>query len=143
MTRLLQTIPITTGINLHIVKWLGQKLCSYSTENQKCLLLFDEISLGHGLTYDKSNDKIVGYVDLGHLGRFHQEANHALVFMLVGINGYWKQPIAFYFTKDQVKTIHLKQIIKAVISCLLDHNINVMGCVCDQGTVTIIKTHLF
>lgn len=34
-----------------------------------CTLIFDEISLAQQLTFDISNDKIVGYVDHGTVGR--------------------------------------------------------------------------
>lgn len=60
-------IPLETGINR-----------KNSLKNKKCLA-FEKLSLG--FKYDKYNDKVTGYVDLGSLGRRNEIANHALVFL--------------------------------------------------------------
>lgn len=133
LVRLLKTIPLYTGINLHILHSLKKRLDRCPSELKRCVLLFDEVSLQQGLSYDQANDFIAGYVDLGKIGRFKEEANHALVFMLAALNGKWKQPIAFYFTKDQVKTVHLKELLQYILLCLVENDIEVIGCVCDQG----------
>lgn len=133
LARLLKDIPLSTGINLQILRSLKKRLGRASYEHQKCILVFDEVSLQQGLTYDEFNDYICGYVDLSKLGRLKEEANHALVFMLAASSGKWKQPIAYYFTKDQVKTVYLKQLLQEILLCLIENDIDVIGCVCDQG----------
>lgn len=135
LNRILKDIPLSTGVNLQILYSLKRRLAKCSEELQKCVLLFDEVSLQHGLTYDQLNDNIVGYVDMGDLGRFREEANHALVFMLASVSGKWKQPIAFYFSKDQTKTIYLKGLLRNILSCLIKNGFDVIGCICDQGKV--------
>lgn len=83
-----------------------------------CSLLFDEISFSDQLTFDSAKDKVLGYVDLGLLGRINNHANHAIVFMIHGLHKPWKQPVAYFFTKDTVKTPQLKFLIKNVIMTL-------------------------
>ena len=50
------------------------------------------------IDYNWHNGTYSGYVDLGH-GPEAEEAKEALVFMLVGMSGGWKAPIAYYLTK--------------------------------------------
>lgn len=142
LIRILKNIPLETGLDIKLLTHLKERLSRFNEDCKKCILLFDEISLRQGLTYNKTTDSIVGYVDLGHLGRMKQEANHALVFMLVSLKGKWKQPIAFYFTRDQIKTPHLKQLLTHILHYLVDNQIDVVACVCDQGKINfeIINT---
>lgn len=99
-----------------------------------CALLFDEMSISTNLKYNTSLDEVVGYVDLGSLGRSHEYANHALVFMIQGLYKRWKQPIAYYFTKDVVKTKTLKILIVEIISALQNCGLIVVCTICDQGS---------
>ena len=70
-----------------------------STDNldRNCILYFDEISLSQQPVFNPSEDKVVGYVDLGKkLGRRNEFANHALVFVVHGLKTAWKQPVLYY-----------------------------------------------
>ncbi|CAH1383823.1 unnamed protein product [Tenebrio molitor] len=86
------------------------------SKNKICKLIFDEVALSTNLTYSRSTDKIIGYEDLGSLGRNKNLANHALVFMVQGLCSGWKQPISYYFVKDTVKSQNLKFLITEVIT---------------------------
>ncbi|KAI4469765.1 thap domain-containing protein 9 [Holotrichia oblita] len=101
--------------------------------NKICSVMFDEISLSTNLTYCKLTNSIIGYEDLGSLGRADSFANHALVFMVQSIYSGWKQPIAYYFTKDSVKSKDLSYLIREVIEQLQCIGIKVACTVCDQG----------
>lgn len=50
-----------------------------------CSLCWDEISLTKGLNYNKKEDKFIGTVDMGFMGREKLFADHALVFMVQGL----------------------------------------------------------
>lgn len=50
------------------------------------------------IDYDSSKKEYVGYLDLGTGPDLNTEAKEALVFMLVGISGSWKAPVAYFFT---------------------------------------------
>ena len=70
------------------------KAKSMLPEDQKCILLADEISLKSGYHYNSKEDTISGVEDYGE-ERTKVGANSALVFMLRGIKRKWKQPIFF------------------------------------------------
>ena len=60
--------------------------------------MLDAMSIGQHVDYNWRTGAHSGYVDLGQ-GAEEEEAKEALVFMLVGLNGGWKAPIAYYLTK--------------------------------------------
>jgi len=41
-----------------------------------------------------------GFVDLGNNEEIDDEAKEVLVFMLVGLQGHWKVPVAYFFTNN-------------------------------------------
>jgi len=59
--------------------------------NQKCILVFDEMSVKNELEYNSKDDKVYGFEDFGEFGRVKAFANHALLLMLRGLNKSWKQ----------------------------------------------------
>lgn len=67
-----------------------------------CNLVIDEIAIRESIDYDEK--RYYGHVDL----EINEEINcdnlpiarHALVFMLVAINGHWKVPVAYFFIKS-------------------------------------------
>lgn len=131
---LLQNIPIQPGLNTLYLKKLSKKIAKMQPLDKTCTLIFDEISLAEKLCFDASQDKVLGYVDLGSMGRQNQIANHALVFMACGLHKKWKQPVSFYFTKDTIKTGQLKNLLKETISALQGIGLSVLATICDQGS---------
>ncbi|EEZ99156.1 hypothetical protein TcasGA2_TC016155 [Tribolium castaneum] len=77
--------------------------------------LLNDVDTDKAEHYDKSRQVIIGFEDLGHLGRSLKYADHGLALMGRGIRKRWKQPIAYYFTASTISAVALKQIIvKAV-----------------------------
>ncbi|ENN78824.1 hypothetical protein YQE_04718, partial [Dendroctonus ponderosae] len=101
--------------------------------DRNCILMFDGILLSKQLTFDKSKNMIIGYVDLGHLGRVNKPPNHALVFMVHGLHNNRKQPVAFFFTRITVESKSLQSLIKDIIIALKAAGLVVLATVCDQG----------
>lgn len=133
LRKLLLQIPFDAGLNIELLGRLKKIIKNLRPLDRNCILMFDEIALSEQAILDKVNDKIVGYVDLGSLGRKNQFANQALVFMIHGLHKAWKQPIAFYFTRDTIRTPDLKYLIIEVISSLQSIGLEVLATVCDQG----------
>ncbi|ENN76562.1 hypothetical protein YQE_07012, partial [Dendroctonus ponderosae] len=94
--------------------------------DRNCILMFDEMS--EQLTFDKSRNMIIGYVDLGYLGRVNKSANHALIFMVHGLHKNWKHPVA-----GTVESKALQSLIKDIIIALEAAGLVVLATVCDQG----------
>lgn len=94
MNRLL----FTSGIDNGMIPSLQIKVSVLPDSELDCVLMLDEIYLRKGFSCDPARHKIMGFVDLGHLGGRPVPAKHALVFMVRGIYGNWKMPVAYYFT---------------------------------------------
>ena len=58
-------------------------------QQKLCVVTLDEISLKSNLKCQSNSDELVGLEDYGHLGKTKNKANHALVFMLRGIQVKW------------------------------------------------------
>ena len=144
-TRLLKAvsakIPFEPGINIAVVQELKRKCKSLKKLDRNCVLLMDEAQLAAELSYESHNQKIIGFEDLGHLGRSIGQANHALVFMVRGVRKKWKQVVAYYFTKNTISTDSLKALIVKIISELQECGFNVMSTVCDQGPTNKAAVH--
>lgn len=67
-----------------------------------CCLMLDAMSIRKQLLYDGHSKTTVGFINLGvgEEEESEQLASEALVFMLVGLRGKWKAPIAYYFTRS-------------------------------------------
>ena len=65
-----------------------------------CCLLLDAMAIKQQIDYDTHKQKFTGYVDLGNGDELDCEAKEVLVFMLVGLKGHWKAPIAYFFTRS-------------------------------------------
>jgi len=51
------------------------------------------------ISYNGHTGRMCGSVDLGNNEDTDDEAKEVLVFMLVGLQGHWKVPVAYFFTK--------------------------------------------
>ena len=80
--------------------------------------------------------KVVGTVDYGTAApeATDEPATEALVFMVVGMTGHWKHPIA-YVLQDKCSAYVQAQLIKDCIGLLHTEGINVLAVVFD-GTFT-------
>lgn len=128
---LLKKVPFQPGINNHCLKKLEHRISKMHVLYRKCTLKFDETFLAQQLTFDITRDKIVGFVDLGTVGRQNEYANHGLVFLIHGVRKTWKQPLAYYFTKNCIKTNNLVFILKEIITSLQNIGLTVVATVCD------------
>jgi hypothetical protein len=65
--------------------------------------MFDELSVREKLCFILKFSCLVGFEDLGNLGRTINIANHAMVFKLHGLYNKWKQPVAYYLIDGGAK----------------------------------------
>ena len=93
--------------------------------------MIDEMSIKKATTWVKSEQKFVGYVDLGgKLGQDNEKvATSALVLMAVGLRKKWKMPVSFHFTAGLTAET-LSVLIKQAITALSDIDVNVKA-ICD------------
>lgn len=135
--KLCANLPFLPGINDHIFNQLRTNVVKMEDKDKLCSVMFDEIAISPGFHYSKFSDQVVGYVDLGSLGKSNDIANRVLVFMIRGLNKEYKQPIAYYFTKDSIKTGSLVILLKEIISMLQNIGFKVLCTVCDQSATNV------
>lgn len=129
LSKLLNKVPFHPGINQHIFENLKCQVRNMKEVDKTCVLLFDEMVLEPGLTYDRKNDIIFGFeINYEHTTTA-QFSDHVLVFMIRGIKKKWKQPIAYYFCNGTTKTNCLVLYIKQVISNILTTGLKIVATV--------------
>lgn len=133
LQKLLTNMPFEPGIHPEMFLRLSRRVSKMKPLDRNCALLFDEIALSEQLVFNTSEDKVSGFVDLGPLGRKNEQANHALIFMVNGLHKTWKQPVAYFFTKDTIKTYDLKYLIHHIIVKLEETGLTILCCICDQA----------
>lgn len=137
LQRTLNSVTINPGISDHIFNYLAAVSVEMKPLHRYCVLMFDEVYLQPHLNINMQYKCIDGLENLGD-GCSNNIADHALVFMLQGINQKWKQPVSYYFVRSGVKTIKLKSILKDIISAIHEKTkFCVLATVSDQGSANV------
>lgn len=129
----LKKLLISARLNTLILKHLKNKAPKMSEKDKVCILMWDEVSIQPKITYDIRKDIICGFEDWGNY-RTNKVADHALVFMLRGLNSGWKLPISYSFCDKQTNTAQLIRCIKEHICKISNTDFNIVATVCDQGS---------
>ena len=94
------------GFQSEIIEDLKKRTNSYSGHQRYNILMFDEMKIKSNLVFDKNNDELIGFVDLGHpdlnFSSFEEEnslATHALIFYLRGLATNLKYCFGYFATK--------------------------------------------
>uniref|UniRef100_A0A9J7Y0J1 Uncharacterized protein n=1 Tax=Cyprinus carpio carpio TaxID=630221 RepID=A0A9J7Y0J1_CYPCA len=120
-------------------------------------LMLDAMSIKNHVQYDPQTQTMFGYVDMGDRLNETDIASDVLVFMVVGLQGYWKAPIAYYLTKSltpqsqkvlvehALEELHRRQI-RVVCMTMDGHASNVsmctqLGCDLKADPCEPLKTH--
>ncbi|KAK7590319.1 hypothetical protein V9T40_001932 [Parthenolecanium corni] len=101
------------------------------------VLLLDEMKLSPSVRFDKSDLKILGFVDLGKYTPADQVGelgDHALVIMFQPFVGKWVQSLACFLSRGAANGVVLTQIILEAIILLGNANFYVHGITTDGAT---------
>ncbi|KAL0129508.1 hypothetical protein PUN28_001639 [Cardiocondyla obscurior] len=96
-----------------------------------CLLMWDEMLLQLHVDYDTKKKHIVGFEDFGAKRRA-RFADHALIFMVRGIQNGWKFPLAYYFCDGVTKTDQLIEWIKDIVKIIINSGLYLVAFVCND-----------
>lgn len=135
LKQLMSKIKLHAGINDVIFAELKKTVSTMPVENRLVTLIFDEMTITPYLQFNTYVDEIEGFADNG-VDKSNKISDHALVFMIKGVQVNYKQPVAYYFTQ-KMKSISLKETIKNVIDCVQKTGLVVIATVCDQSTVNV------
>ena len=129
----MRKINIYPGLNFKIIHALFSKVKVMASGGELCSLVFDEISLREGVSYDEGKDEIEGLEDFGLFGKSKYVANHATVFMLKGLKFNWKQPIGYFLSCGPLNSHILHTILIDCLNHLCHIGFNVKAIIADQG----------
>lgn len=97
----------SSGIGQHALDALQAKSDEVLAKQKQQLIIsitFDEMAIQRNLTYCRTSNKFVGLIDKGAEDANDEFtlANNVIVFMAVGVNAQFQQPVAFYFIRTLV-----------------------------------------
>ncbi|XP_049267586.1 uncharacterized protein LOC125756720 [Rhipicephalus sanguineus] len=92
----------------------------------------DEMEISQGFGHDPPLDCLFGGTTLPESNA--QVANHALVFMIGGLNTRWKQVIAYHFTGRSVNGALLKDLVFHLIELCFNISLRVLVVTSDMGS---------
>lgn len=130
----LKVCNLRTGVKTNLTQKLFLKAQTMTEREKTCVVMFDELALKKMLEFNRYQDIIEGYQDLGKLGREEKLANTALVFLIRGLFHNWRIPFGYFVSAGPVNSDALQQIIVSVISALKNMSFNPKVIVCDQGS---------
>jgi hypothetical protein len=114
--------------------------------------MFDEMSIKELLQFNQENDSIESFEELGRHSRASSMANHALVFMIIGLCKGWKYPKACCLTTGSTKSGMLDNFLMEVLNACHNTGLEVVSTTCDMGVNSVKalkllgvseKTHFF
>lgn len=134
---LLQKVDIHPGPINFINRHLKKQVELMKERDKVCLLMWDEMILQLHVDYDTKKKHIVGFEDFGTKRRA-RFADHALIFMVRGIQSGWKFPLAYYFCDNATKTDQLIEWIKDITKIIINSGLYLVAFVCNNGKRNIM-----
>ena len=137
LRRWLCNIEVRPGFPPKVFELLKERVAIMTERDKFCVVSFDEMSLRAGFSYNITDDQVEGFEDYGSLGKTSKAANHALVFMVRGLMGKWKQPLGYFLSRDATRAEKLEPLLKDCIQKLKDIGLHPKAVVCDQGSSNV------
>uniref|UniRef100_A0A9J7ZUA4 DNA transposase THAP9 n=1 Tax=Cyprinus carpio carpio TaxID=630221 RepID=A0A9J7ZUA4_CYPCA len=98
--RWLRSVDAKPGLNKMMLDMLERR-CQGDQAKYGCVsLMLDAMSIRKHVQYNPHTQSMSGFVDMGDGNSETEVATEALVFMVVGLQGHWKTPIAYFLTKS-------------------------------------------
>ena len=137
--RWLSSVDAKPGLNQMMLDMLERRRQEDEAKYGCVTLMLDAMAIKKHVQYVPQTQTMSGFVDMGDRSNQTDIATEALVFMVVGVQGYWKAPIAYYLTKtltpetQKVLVVHAleelhKRQIKVVCMTMDGHASNISMC---------------
>lgn len=133
LNRRIESLKLSPGILDEFFQLLKVKVQEMKAHHKFCSLAFDEMSLVEGQRFDVGLSTILGPVTFPDSTFGEKCAKKALVFMVGGVAGRWKQIIAYYFTTSSTDPIKFKEIILTLIKKCEEIGLFVTSITSDQA----------
>lgn len=129
----LSHLKLNYGVLDEMIQFLKVKTAAFSDVHKLCSLSIDEMSIVEGIRYDSSLDTMLGKITFPDQHQGSKTASKALVFMLAGTAGRWKQVVGYHFTGNNVDPQVLKEVIFEIIQKVHDIGLHVINLTTDQA----------
>ncbi|XP_077485470.1 uncharacterized protein LOC144095680 [Amblyomma americanum] len=113
LARKIQGLKFLPGILQEVFDVMKCKAETMENVEKDCALFLDEMEIATAFELDRGEDALLGSITLP--SEPEEPANHALVFMLGGINQQWKQVIGYEFTGQHVEGALLKDYVLDIV----------------------------
>lgn len=128
----LHKVNIHPGPNNFINRRLREQVRATRQKDRLCFLMWDEMLLQPHLDYDTKKKHIIGFEDFGGT-RNARFVDHALVFMVRGVQSGWKFPLAYYFCDGPAKSDQLVKWIRAITTIIINSGLHLVAFICKDG----------
>lgn len=129
------------GLNVMMLDMLRRRREEDPDKYGRVALMLDAMSIKRHLQYNPHAQSMSGYVDLGDGSNETDPATEALVLMVIGLQGHWKSPIAYYLTS----TLHAdtqKELVVHALEALHERSIKVVSITMDGHATNISMCNL-
>ena len=140
LIRRTQLISFTPGILYDIITMLKSKTDCLNVFQRQAGILFDEMAIAPGCSYDRKLDSFTGHVTLP---RHEGTATKALVFLLVGVTSRFKQVVAYHFAANSTQGAVYDTILTELITLLEGINFNILFVTRKFETILSLNFQLF
>ena len=113
------------GISIPMLDVLQQKVQNKPEMYHQVCLMLDAMAIKQQIQYCSKTKSHKGFVDLGDGSDEENVASEVLVFMVVGLQGHWKAPIAYFFTKT-LRAESQQVLVEHALRALYDRGIRVV-----------------
>lgn len=139
----ISSLKFKYGIFDDIIEFLGVKITSFKEIHKIGSLSIDEMSIVEGLQYDRGLDQMLGNITFPDENMGQKPASKALVFMVAGVGGRWKQVVGFHFTGNSMNPNVLKEIVMDILQKCHNIGLHIMNLTTDQAGINQALWKLF
>lgn len=126
LNKVTQTLPINPGLNPLILRYIKHKAKTLNKIDKVCVLMWDEMAIKPQVSIRAHEKNICGLENWGNNGT-SKPADHALSFMIRGLNQGWKVPLSYSFCDKQTKTPQLLWCIKDHVKATTEAGLDIAG----------------
>lgn len=137
LTQLLRGVKCQFGFSQFVLDHLKQEFQNKPKRDKQVFLVFDEMKVKESISFDRTTMMFTGFVNYDQFSSekpicsSKPEADHALVFMVRGLNSKMTQPFASFATRGAAPgNVLAKMIISAIVN-LENAGLEVVGVVSD------------
>ncbi|KAM3615416.1 uncharacterized protein V6R79_002044 [Siganus canaliculatus] len=120
---------------------LGRRCEKDQTKYGLVTLILDAMAIKRHIQYNPQTQAMSGFVDMGDRCSETDVASEALFFMVVGLQGHWKAPVAYYLT-SALSPETLKLLVVHALKELHAHGLRVMCMTMDGHASNISMCNL-